>query len=137
MARTQVNTRGLASFTSTLTTDKLDFLIEGGLAANAKALVREAAIIILDLAYQICTVDTGRLQGSLRQGDDENIWIEEKGGFLIRFGTKVFYAVYVEFGTRYQHAQPFLGMAVEHYRPEWHQAIVGIFKVGGHQVRGI
>lgn len=51
-------------------------------------------------------VDTGNLRGSLDHKVDE----EKKA---VHIGTNVEYASYVEKGTRYQEAQPYLTPAVE------------------------
>lgn len=52
---------------------------------------------------QFCPVDTGRLRGSIgvTQGRDGR-------GLYLDIGTNVDYALPVEYGTRYQEAQPFV-----------------------------
>lgn len=52
---------------------------------------------------QLCAVDTGRLRGSIgvSQGRDAR-------GLFLDIGTSVDYALPVEYGTRYQAAQPFV-----------------------------
>jgi HK97 gp10 family phage protein len=58
-------------------------------------------------AVQLCPVDVGRLQSSItwRLATDSR-------GLLGVVGTKTEYAPYVEFGTRYMAAQPFLRPAL-------------------------
>lgn len=58
-------------------------------------------------ARKLCPVDTGRLRSSIivTKGNDG-------GGFYVEIGTNVEYAAFVEFGTMYQKAQPFLVPAV-------------------------
>lgn len=130
--------RGRTTFTSTLTTTRLDRLIEGGLERNAKRIVLYYATVILGHAHDNVAIgQTGLLLRSLRRGGPYNIWLEEKGGFRIRFGTWLRYAVYVEFGTRRAHAQPFLTPAVEYFREQWGKDIAGIFWTEGIQLVGI
>lgn len=50
-----------------------------------------------------CPVDTGRLRDSIEH---------EVQGDAVRVGTNVEYAVYVEEGTRYMNAEPFLRPAL-------------------------
>lgn len=56
-------------------------------------------------AKRECPVDTGRLKGSI----NTNIISSYSG----EVGTNVSYAEYVEYGTRYQEAQPYFGPAVD------------------------
>lgn len=125
------------TFTSTLTTTRLDELISGGLERNAKRIVLYYATVILARAHDDVPIAQGVLLRSLVRGGPNNIWIVEKGGLRIRFGTYVRYAVYVEFGTRKTAAQPFLGPAVEFFRNQWGKDISGIFWTGGIRVQGI
>lgn len=58
-------------------------------------------------AKRLCPVDTGRLRSSITHS------VERDGRGLVGFvGTNVEYAIYVEFGTRYMRAQPFLRPAL-------------------------
>lgn len=126
------------TFTSTLTTTRLDYLIEGGLKKNAAAIVLHYATAIFQRAHDDAPIGkTGRLLRSLVIGGPNSIWIIEKGGLRIRFGTYLFYAPFVEFGTRNTHAQPFLGPAVEYFRDQWSRDIRGIFWSYGKNVGGI
>jgi HK97 gp10 family phage protein len=73
---------------------------------SEQALVR-VGYQVLSKARYLCPVDTGRLRASiiLTQGRDGQ-------GFYVEIGTNVHYARFVEFGTRYNRAQPFLLPAV-------------------------
>lgn len=66
-------------------------------------------------AKESCPVDTGRLRNSIAhaQQDDHTEVV----------GTNVEYAPYVELGTRYQRAQPYLAPAVETHRDEYERII--------------
>lgn len=73
---------------------------------------KDVSKLIKDTLYSIerdakksCPVDTGRLKGSITT----NIISTYSG----EVGTNVEYAEYVEYGTRYQKAQPFFEPAVK------------------------
>lgn len=74
--------------------DVSDFLERLGVAIEADAKVA-------------CPVDTGRLRDSIEH---------EVNGRTLRVGTNVEYAVYVEEGTRYMDAEPFLRPALYRVR---------------------
>ncbi len=61
-------------------------------------------------AKKLCPVDTGRLRQSIGHstGDREAV-----------VGTDVEYAEFVELGTRYQHAQPYLKPALAEHAAEY------------------
>lgn len=59
-------------------------------------------------AKLLAPVDTGRLRSDIRR--------EKTGRFSGKVATNVVYAPYVEFGTRTNRAQPFLGPAYERHR---------------------
>ena len=64
--------------------------------------LRIGAFKVEGLAKDVCPFDTGRLSGSITT-DESDI------GFLVmRVGTDVFYAPYVEFGTKVMEARPYL-----------------------------
>lgn len=63
------------------------------------------AIAVESGAKRNTPVDTGRLRASIVR--------QEFGRFNRTVGTNVEYAIHVEFGTRYQRAQPFLYPAAE------------------------
>jgi HK97 gp10 family phage protein len=71
--------------------------------AAEKALLQTAADIV-DIAKQLCPVDTGNLQSSLGAVPVSST--------VVQVGTAVEYGKYVEFGTSQQSAQPFLTPAV-------------------------
>lgn len=66
-------------------------------------------------AKQKCPVDTGRLRGSITT----NIISTYSG----EVGTNVEYAEYVEYGTRYQSAQPYFEPAVEKNEDKFNDAL--------------
>ena len=66
-------------------------------------------------AKEICPVDTGRLRNSIAH--------EPVDDHTERIGSNVEYAPYVELGTRYQKAQPYLRPAVEDHRDEYAKVI--------------
>lgn len=67
--------------------------------AAEKALLQTAADIV-DVAKQLCPVDTGRLK--------QSIGAEPLTKTRVRVGTEVEYGKYVEYGTSRSPAQPFL-----------------------------
>ena len=62
-------------------------------------------------AKEICPVDTGRLRNSIAHAQ-----VDARTEAV---GTNVEYAPYVELGTRYQRAQPYLRPAVENHQDEY------------------
>lgn len=59
---------------------------------------------MLQRARKNAPVETGELRDSLRMDIDE-------AGFSVNIKSDVDHASYVEYGTRYKHAQPFIGPA--------------------------
>lgn len=84
----------------------LDRLFNSEDGPIAKDLARRA-IQVDRTAKRLCPVDTGRLRSSInwKLGRDHV-------GLLAIIGTNVAYAPYVEFGTRFMAAQPFLRPAL-------------------------
>lgn len=72
------------------------------------ALMRGGMIIEAD-AKRRCPVDTGRLRASLTTDVER----EGKTTFVLKVGTNVEYASFVEYGTSRMAAQPFLRPAVD------------------------
>ena len=79
---------------------------------NTDTVEKDVSKLVKDTLYNIekdakrsCPVDTGRLRGSITT----NIISTYSG----ECGTNVEYAEYVEYGTRYQSAQPYFEPAVE------------------------
>lgn len=81
---------------------------------------------IMRRAKQLCPVDTGRLRTSITIVDSEGVismpeaskdaLFKPSGKYVVRVGTNVDYAEYVERGTDYMVAQPFL-------RPAYHEVL--------------
>lgn len=63
---------------------------------------------VTNKAKRLCPVDTGNLRSSIN-----NELRSENGHLVVRVGTNVAYAPYVEFGTRRMRAQPFLRPALD------------------------
>lgn len=81
--------------------------------------MKQACVLVQDDAKKSCPVDTGRLQGSITYSVSSG----ESGAEGV-IGTNVEYGPYVEAGTIYQRAQPFLRPAGEKNR----DAIVKMFQ---------
>jgi HK97 gp10 family phage protein len=76
----------------------------------ANRIVDEGMSKVTGRAKEIVPVRTGRLRNSIYQ---------KKTGFLgWEVGASMFYAGFVEFGTRYMRARPYLRPAVEEKMPE-------------------
>lgn len=73
----------------------------------AEAALVAAGYQVQNDARALCPVDTGRLRSSImtHRGTDAV-------GRYVDIGTNVFYAPYVEYGTRFMAAQPFLRPAM-------------------------
>ena len=67
--------------------------------------IKKAAVIVLRRAKQVCPVDTGTLKRSIF------FKIHKPQSAMI--GTNITYAPYVELGTKFQEAQPFLSRALQ------------------------
>jgi len=75
------------------------------LAETTRATERNAAHAIKRVAKTRCPVDTGDLQASIKAArESKNQWA---------VFTEVGYGGYVNFGTQYQQAQPFMNEAVQ------------------------
>lgn len=70
--------------------------------------IQDGAAEIAQTAQAIVPVDTGALRASITMRRGMNEWIVE---------TRIEYAPFVEFGTRYMAAQPYLRPAYERHRP--------------------
>lgn len=77
---------------------KID-LTNAAIAAQANKAIQGAGIECQKLAKIACPVDTGRLRNSI---------LYHPGDLSCTVDTNVTYALYVEMGTRYMAAQPFL-----------------------------
>ena len=69
---------------------------------------------------QLVAVDTGRLRASISE--------TAKGRLFREVGTNVGYGLHIEFGTRFQKAQPFLRPALEDIRKRFHKVLEKKFK---------
>lgn len=86
--------------------DALARLLESESGPVAKDLLRRT-IKVESAAKRTCPVDTGRLRSSITHS------LERDGKGLVGFvGSDVDYAIYVELGTRYSRAQPYLRPAL-------------------------
>ena len=84
----------------------LDELLHGEGGPVAQEITRRG-IQVEGLAKDLCPVDTGRLRASITTEPGD-----AGGEFSVRIGTDVFYAIFQEFGTRYQSGTPFLRPAL-------------------------
>ena len=89
----------VADITFTLDTAALERAVAGLASVE---LVKIGAAVATE-AKRLAPVDTGRLRSS--------IYSEPDGPDVI-VGASAEYAAYVEYGTRYQHAQPFMTPAI-------------------------
>lgn len=71
--------------------------------------LRKTGIRVHNKAKRYCPVDTGRLRSSIRSTQP---FEEVHRRLVVRVGTNVDYAAYVELGTRYMSARPFLRRAL-------------------------
>ena len=74
---------------------------------EAERFLLRLALQVERAAKRLAPVDTGRLRSSIG-----HTLRRDAGGLLATVGTSVEYASYVEFGTRYMRAQPFLRPAL-------------------------
>ena len=66
-----------------------------------------------------CPVDTGRLRSSItHQNDKDSVYV----------GTNVEYGIYVELGTRYMTARPFLGKSIVEHVDEYKKIVEDALK---------
>lgn len=79
-----------------------------GLKLSSEKQLTRLGIDVQNRARQLCPVDTGRLRSSV---NSSGLARDAKGSY-VEVGTNVEYAAYVEFGTRYQRAQPYLRPAL-------------------------
>ena len=80
------------------------------------------ALKIETLAKQAAPFETGRLSASIAMDDSDLALL------VVRVGTNVKYAPYVEFGTKRMAAQPYLYPAFFSYENEIVKAIVRVLK---------
>jgi HK97 gp10 family phage protein len=85
----------------------------GSVSSPIGVLITKLCIKIEGKAKEYCPVDTGRLRSSITHevtGQDRTI--------VGTVGTNVEYAGFVEFGTRYMHAQSYLRRALHEVVPQ-------------------
>jgi HK97 gp10 family phage protein len=88
----------------------MSFDYDGALKRVQKKWIAKAAKVIEDEAARRAPVDTGRLRGSITGktiSDDE-----------AEVGANVGYAPYVEYGTKFQAAQPYMRPAVDTHKKQ-------------------
>ena len=90
---------------------------------NFKSLT-ESAVLVESQAKALTPVDTGNLRGSITRDVKQDSAV---------VGTNVFYAIYVELGTRFQSAQAFLFPALTGSI----RKIIAIFKKNGQSVKWV
>ncbi len=90
---------------------RLGAATQGRMLINA---LEAGALPVQNDAKRRCPVDTGNLRRSIHTGN------QQSGGTTasVEVGTDVEYAGYVEFGTRFMPAQPYLRPALESQRPD-------------------
>jgi HK97 gp10 family phage protein len=92
----------------TYNTAELNRLLHSQSGPTLRDLIKRAQQVE-NRAKQLCPVDTGRLRSSITQTPP----IVSGNYVTIHVGTNVEYGAYLEFGTRYKGARPFLLPALE------------------------
>lgn len=92
------------------------------LPAEVDAVVRTAAFAIEREAKVLAPVDTGNLRNSIKVVDP--IPLDGKAEVVVGAG----YGLFVERGTRYTRAQPFLEPAVRKVRPLFEAALAALLR---------
>lgn len=82
---------------------------------NTRQDLERIGLTIQNVARRHCPVDTGRLRSSIKSTGVK----EDRKGLLVDVGTNVTYAPFVEFGTRFMRAQPFLRPAFMEALSRW------------------
>lgn len=80
-----------------------------GASGPVASRLRRSGVRVQNRAKQLCPVDTGRLRSSIQLVDPHQVSTDV---LSVRVGTAVNYARYVEFGTRYMAARPYLRPAL-------------------------
>lgn len=113
MSRLTLSTRGAAAVAA-------NFYARDRAAQMAiKRVVRRNGVALHERARALCPVDTGFMRSQLRLAFSEQGYVYEVGWDEQDFSAAglAFYPVYVEFGTRFQAAQPSLFPAREQQDP--------------------
>jgi HK97 gp10 family phage protein len=82
---------------------------DSGMQRHVHRLLASWAADVKALAKQLVPVRTGHLRSSIYAKIQE--WVAE-------IGAEATYALFVEFGTRYMQAQPYLYPAIQEYLPQ-------------------
>jgi HK97 gp10 family phage protein len=82
---------------------------DSGMQRHVHRLLAIWAADVKALAKQLAPVRTGHLRSSIYANISE--WVAE-------IGAEATYALFVEFGTRYMQAQPYLYPAIQEYLPQ-------------------
>lgn len=93
--------------------------IGSALESRVETVVKKSTLDVEARAKVLVPVDTGHLKSTI-QSD-----VDGASGVV---GVGAEYSVYVEHGTRYMAAQPFLNPAVEAVRPSFNAALRQIFE---------
>lgn len=80
-----------------------------GTSGSVGSRLRRTGVRVQNTAKQLCPVDTGRLRSSIQMTDPRQVSADV---LSIRVGSAVNYARYVELGTRYMRARPYLRPAI-------------------------
>lgn len=89
-------------------------LNERALLVPVEVGVKRVAAEVMAEAIRDCPQDTGTLARSITMD------VRTQGKWAVaQVGTPVYYAPFVEFGTRHMHAQPFLGPALARARAKY------------------
>jgi HK97 gp10 family phage protein len=87
---------------------------DSGIQRHVHRLLASWAADVKTLAKQLAPVRTGHLRSSIYAKIQE--WVAE-------IGAEATYALFVEFGTRYMQAQPYLYPAIQEHLPRLEQII--------------
>ncbi|MEM3731731.1 MAG: HK97 gp10 family phage protein [Candidatus Bathyarchaeia archaeon] len=88
--------------------------LDSGLQRHVHRLLASWAADVKGMAKQLVPVRTGRLRSSI---------YAEVRDWVVRIGANATYALFVEFGTRYMQARPYLYPAIQAHLPRLEQII--------------
>lgn len=97
----------MAGVRVTLNPAALNVLLASPTGPTSRYLLRQG-ILVSNAAKVLCPVDTGRLRSSIGVSQQSG-----SGGMVTTVEATADYALYVEEGTRYQRAQPYLRPALD------------------------
>lgn len=110
MSKTSIDWEGLT---------ELDFaLARMSNAEGVKKVVRDSAAECTNVAQHLAPVDTSYLKGSIRMLPSKD------GGFTREVQATADYSGYVEYGTRFMRAQPFMRPAHELVRRKFRKNLI-------------